>query len=155
MITQEQFAYKPGDHEAEKASNSYLMSLIAVIAGLPLPIINLIATFIFYMGNRNGSYFVRWHCTQALLSQASLLVMNSVGFWWTMSIIFGPEKATNTYLAYIVSVFFFNIIEFIITIYTAVTVRKGIHVSWWFYGDITNLICKPNEDHEKNLFSRL
>ncbi|MEQ1744953.1 MAG: hypothetical protein ABMA02_05985 [Saprospiraceae bacterium] len=155
MITLAQFAYKPSDHEAEKASNSYLMSLIAVIAGLPLPIINLIATFIFYMGNRNGTYFVRWHCTQALLSQASLLLMNSAGFWWTMSIIFGPEKVTNTYLSYIVTVFFFNLIEFIVTIYTAVTVRKGIHVSWWFYGDITNLICKPNHDHEKNIFSRL
>jgi len=149
------FAYQPDDHEAEKASNSYLMSLIAVIAGLPLPIINLIATFIFYMGNRNGTYFVRWHCTQALLSQASLLVINSTGFWWTMSIIFGPATVTNSYLAYVITAFFFNLVEFIATIYTAVTVRKGVHVSWWFYGDITDLICKPSQHHEKNLFSRL
>ncbi len=152
MISTTQFAYKPGDHEAEKASNSYLMSLIAVIAGLPLPILNLIATFIFYMGNRNGSYFVRWHCTQALLSQASLLLINSTGFWWTMSIIFAQATLSNSYLAYIIAAFFFNLVEFIATIYTAVTVRKGVHVSWWFYGDITDLICKP--DHEKNLFSR-
>ena len=41
------FAYEPSEHEAEKASNSYLMSLIAIIAGLPLPIINLLATLIF------------------------------------------------------------------------------------------------------------
>ena len=45
------FIYEPGEHESEKASNSYLMSLIALIAGLPLPIINLIATLIFYLGN--------------------------------------------------------------------------------------------------------
>jgi len=148
------FAYKPDDHEAEKASNSYLMSLIAVIAGLPLPIINLIATFIFYMGNRNGTYFVRWHCMQALLSQASLVFINSTGFWWTMSIIFGSATVTNSYLAYIIAAIFFNLIEFVATIYTAVTVRKGVHVSWWFYGDITDLICKPNQYHEKNIFSR-
>ena len=46
------FAYEPGEHEAEKASNSYLMYLVAVIAGLPLPILNLLATLVFYMGNR-------------------------------------------------------------------------------------------------------
>ena len=44
MIAVRSFPYVPGEHEAEKASNSYLMSLIAVIAGLPLPIVNLIAT---------------------------------------------------------------------------------------------------------------
>ena len=56
MIEVKEFDYKPGDHEAEKASNSYIMSLVAVVAGLPLPIINLLATLIFYMGNREGTY---------------------------------------------------------------------------------------------------
>ena len=36
--------YKPAEHELEAASNSYLMSLLAVMAGLPFPIINLLAT---------------------------------------------------------------------------------------------------------------
>jgi hypothetical protein len=92
MIQIKSFAYEPGEHESEKASNSYLMSLIAVMVGLPLPIINLIATFIFYLGNRKGTYFVRWHCTQALLSQFSLLFINSFGFWWTVSIFFTEES---------------------------------------------------------------
>ena len=46
MITKTKFNYEPLEHEFEKASNSYLMSLMAIIVGLPLPIINLIATFI-------------------------------------------------------------------------------------------------------------
>lgn len=142
MITVTNFVYEPGEHEAEKASNSYLMSLIALIAGLPLPIINLIATLIFYLGNRKGTYFVRWHCTQALLSQVSVLVMNSYGFWWTVSIVFGSQSITNNYLAYIITVIIFNLTEFIATIYTAIQTRKGIHVEWWFYGSLSNLICK-------------
>ncbi len=145
MITIEKFAYQPGDHESEKASNSYLMSLIAVMGGLPLPIINLFATLIFFFGNRNAPYFVRWHCTQALLSQLSLVFMNSVGFWWTVSIIFGSETLSNNYLAYIITVFCFNLFEFIATIYTAIVTRKGKHVKWWFYGDITDMICKERE----------
>jgi uncharacterized Tic20 family protein len=142
MIQVKQFAYQPGEHEAETASNSYLMSLIAIIVGLPLPIINLIATLIFYVGNRKGSYFIRWHCTQALLSQLSMLFINSYGFWWTISIMFTNEIITTNYIAYMIVAFIFNIIEFITTIYTAIKTRKGIHVEWWFYGSLTSLICK-------------
>lgn len=143
MIHIKKFNYEPGDHEAEKASNSYLMSLIAIIAGLPLPIINLIATFIFYVGNRKSTYFVRWHCTQALVSQVSMLFINSVAFWWTIGIIFGDESLTNQYFGYMFTAFIFNLTEFIATIYTAIKARKGVHVEWWLYGPLTNLICKP------------
>jgi len=136
------FTYEPGGHEAESASNSYLMSLIVIIIGLPLPIVNLIATLIFYIGNRKSSYFVRWHCTQALLSQLSLLFINSFGFWWTISIIFTDESISSRYIAYLFTAFIFNLTEFIATIYTAIQTRKGLHVEWWFYGPLTNLICK-------------
>lgn len=141
MHTRKIVEYIPGEHEAEKASNSYLMSLVALIAGLPLPIINLLATFVFYLGNRKGSYFVRWHCTQALLSQFSLLFINSFGFWWTISIVLGDKSLSNKYFAYMISVVLFNVIEFIATIHSAIQTRKGKHVSWWFYGNLTDLVC--------------
>jgi cell shape-determining protein MreD len=118
------------------------MSLIAIIVGLPLPIVNLIATLIFYLGNRKSTYFVRWHCTQALLSQLSMLFINNYGFWWTVSIIFTDETITSNYIAYIIAAIIFNLTEFIATIYTAIQTRKGIHVEWWFYGTLTNIICK-------------
>jgi uncharacterized Tic20 family protein len=142
MMQVKSFQYEPAESESESASNSYLMSLVAIVAGLPLPIINLIATLIFFLGNRRSTYFVRWHCTQALLSQLSVLFINSYGFWWTVSIIFTDETITGNYIAYIITVFIFNLIEFISTIYTAIKVRKGIHVEWWFYGPLTNILCK-------------
>jgi hypothetical protein len=143
MIRSIKFKYDPPEHDAEGASNSYLMSLVAVIAGLPLPIINLAATLIFYIGNRKRSYFVRWHCTQALLSQFSLLLINSLAFWWTVSIVFEKETLSNEYFSYIITVFFFNLSEFFATVYTAIATRKGKHIEWWFYGSLTNLIVKP------------
>ncbi len=143
MIRTSAFSYHPGEHEAEGASSSYLMSLVAIIVGLPLPIVNLIATLIFYLGNRKSTFFVRWHCTQALLSQFSMLLINSIAFWWTIAIIFSTDVITNYYIAYIFTVLLFNLTEFIATIYTAIQTRKGIHVEWWFYSELTNLICKP------------
>jgi len=137
------FAYQPSEHEAEKASNSYLMTLIAIIAGLPLPIVNLIATGVYYLANRKGTYFVRWHATQALVSQASIIAMNSFGFWWTVSIILGEVPIDNNFIAYLFTVFAFNLFDFILTIYSAIQTRKGIHVEWWFYGQVTHYLCKP------------
>lgn len=143
MTSKHSFCYEPSEHECENASNSYLMSLIAIIVGLPLPIINLLATFFFFIANRKGTYFVRWHITQALLSQASFLILNSYGFWWTISIIFTDESITNSWIAYMGAIVIFNLVEFIATIYTAIETRKGIHVKWWLYGDLTDLIVKP------------
>ncbi len=143
MINTATFPYKTGDHECEKASNSYLMSLVALIAGLPLPIINLLATFFFFIANRKGTYFVRWHCMQALFSQLALLGMNSISFWWTISILFSDEKASNSYFAYIFTVILINLAEIVSTIYAATRVRKGKHVQFLFFAPLTNLICKP------------
>ena len=69
-MIEKKFNYEPLEYEKESASNSYLMSLIAGILAVPLPIINLIATLIFYIATKS-SYFIRWHCTQLILSQLS------------------------------------------------------------------------------------
>lgn len=140
MNIQNTFNYQKSDEENERASNSYLMSLIVIMVGLPIPIFNLIATIGFYVSNRKSTPFVKWHCTQALLSQFSLFFFNSYSFWWTISILFASEKTSNSYFAYIIFVIILNLFEFFATIYTSIKVRKGIHVSWFFYGDLTNLI---------------
>lgn len=133
------------DHEAEKASNSYLMSLLALLMGMPLPIVNLIATLIFFLGNRRSSYFVRWHCTQALLSQLSVFFLNSYAFWWTISIVFTDAEISNNYIAYVITIALFNLFEFVSTIYTAIEVRKGKHVRWWIIADVTDKLIKNKE----------
>ena len=138
------FTYHPTESEAEKASNSYLMSLMAIMVGFPLPIINLMATLFFYIANRKSTYFVRWHCIQALLSQLSLFVINTIGFWWTISVLVREdEHISNPYLAYIITVFVINVVELAMTIAAAIKTRKGQHVSWWFYGSLTQMMCKP------------
>jgi uncharacterized membrane protein len=134
--------YIPDDHEREKASNGYLMSLLAIMVGVPLPIVNLIATLIFYLGNRKAAWFVRWHCTQALLSQALLLIVNSIGFSWTMRLIFTDLEISNLYIGYMLTVIMFNITEVILTIYAAQRVRRGHHVRFWFFGELTDAVCR-------------
>lgn len=147
MIKITTFPYEPAEGENERASGSYLMSMIALVVGLPLPIVNLIATLIFFLGNRKSTSFVKWHCTQALLSQFSMVFVNSVAFWWTISVIWRGTEITNSYIAYIMAAFLINLTEFIATIYTAIQTRKGIHVEWWFYGDLTNNLVTIKDEN--------
>jgi Domain of unknown function (DUF4870) len=142
MIASKKFNYKPNDSELERASNSYLMSLVAVLGGMPLPIMNLLASVFFYLGNRKSTPFVKWHCTQALFAQLGMFLFNTVGFWWSISIFFGEGKATNYYVSYMITIIVFNLIEFISTLYLASQTRKGNHLEMYFFSDVTNLICK-------------
>lgn len=144
MHSTTKYEYDITVHEAERASKSYLMSVVALIAGLPMPIINLLATFIFFIGNRKGTYFTRFHCTQALFSQLAVVMINSVGFWWTLSIFLGKKELSDAYIAYIIVIVCFNIVEFVATIYAAIHTRKCEHVELWVFGPLTHLICKPD-----------
>lgn len=130
--------YRPNEYEKEKASNSYLMSLLAIMVGAPLPIVNLLATLIFFLANRKSTAFVKWHCTQALLSQVTIFIINAIALSWTLRIVFSDLVVSDQYIGYILTAALFNLFEFIITLIAAIQVRKGYHVKWLFWGDLTN-----------------
>lgn len=131
------------ESEMEKASNSYLMSVVFITFSLPLPIVNLIATIVFSLANRRATDFVKWHCTQALLSQFSLFLINSVAFVWTALLLFHVFTISNWYIGYLITIILFNILEFLATVIAAIQTRKGIHYRWFFYGDLTDSLIKP------------
>ena len=132
--------YTPREDEKEKAANGYLMSVKVIMAGLPLPIINLLATGLFYLLNRRATYYVRWHCMQALLSQLTILVINSIALTWTIKAFMGSVPFTNMYFGYMVLIIALNIFEIILNISAAIKTRKGVFVKYWFWGELTDLL---------------
>ncbi|MDR1897123.1 MAG: DUF4870 domain-containing protein [Prevotellaceae bacterium] len=132
--------------EAEKASSAYLMSTVILIVGLPMPIINVIATVMFYWANRRKTYFVRFHCMQSMLSQLSVIPINVIAIYWAVHIFFGSGQMTNLYISYLITVLIFNLLEFVASLYAATRTRKKIDVRFWFFGQLTERICKQNID---------
>ena len=139
------------DEDAEKASNAYLMSTIALIIALPLPILNMIATIAFYIANRKKTYFVRFHCIQSLLPQILIIIINSIAVWWTFSILLDYSLVSNVFVGFIITVLLFNLFEFIVSLYAAVQTRKKQDVRYWIFGAFTELICKPDSAKGKDL----
>ncbi len=140
----EEFIYP---HEYEKASNSYLMAVVAVIAGMPLPIINVLAAIGYYSAQRKSSYFVRWHCIQSILAQTIMIPFNSVAFGWTVAIILQDKEPSYLYFLYIFAIVFLNIFEFFAVVITAAKVRNGKNIRWFFIAGIAdNLTSRENRD---------
>lgn len=147
----------------EQAGNSYLMAIAAVIVGLPLPILNLIAAIGYYFAYRKAAYFVRWHCIQSILGQVALIPFNSVALAWTIGILLRslwiPENGNITgsilayrttetftyYWLYIIFVILLNIAEFIVVLKTASKVRNGHNVRWWGIAPIVDRLCSKED----------
>lgn len=131
---------KVEEFETERASNSYLMSIIFITFSLGIPIINLIATIVFYFVNKKSTNFVRWHCIQAMLSQLSLFFINTIFVIWVILLFTKVFDINDMFIAFTITVLFFNFLEFLSTISAAIKTRKGIHVKWLFYGPLTDYI---------------
>ncbi|HET6244505.1 MAG: DUF4870 domain-containing protein, partial [Bacteroidetes bacterium] len=123
--------------ECEDAMGAYLMMFASIGAGLPLPVINLIAAVIYYYINRSKSRFVRFHSLQSLISQIPLTLLNSVAVFWTIRILFYNQfNFSDTYIGYVIMLFLANIIYFIFSIVGAVKARKGRFYYFVFFGKV-------------------
>ena len=121
--------------EKEDAMGAYLMMFASIGAGLPLPIINLIASIIYFSVNAKKSRFIRFHCHQSLFSQLPTSLMNAGLLFWTFQIfIFDNYEFNNTYIGYLVMVAVFNLAYFIISIVGSVKARKGQMYYFIFFG---------------------
>ena len=138
--------------EKEDAMGAYMMMFAAVAVGLPLPIINLLAAIIYYYVNKSSSRFVRFHSLQSLLSSLPLTIMNGIGLFWSLRILFTDEwSLNNIYLGYIGMLFIVNILYYIMGILAAIKAYKGRMFYYWFFGQMCYHIAfqiKENDSDE-------
>jgi uncharacterized membrane protein len=122
--------------EKEDAMGAYLMMFAALGAGLPLPIINLIAAIIYYYVNKSSSRFVRFHSLQALISQLPTTLMNAVALGWGIRIIFFGWQFTDVYKGYLCMTLLADLLYFIWGIIGAIKARKGHFYYFILFGKI-------------------
>lgn len=132
--------------DKEDAMGAYLMMFGALAAGLPLPIINLIAALVYYFVNAKKSRFIKFHSLQSLLSQAPTTLMNAGLLYWTIGFIFNtdysmPEMAIENfadigdlYWGSLWTVVAANLLYVIFSIVGAMKARKGQMYYFMFFG---------------------
>lgn len=157
--------HEVSSREREDAMGSYLMMFASIGVGLPLPIINLIASVVYYFVNKNKSRFVHFHTLQSLLSQFPTSILNAVGVFWAFSLFRGnieelaeetkqvSEIFPNAFMGYIIMVVIANLIYFIFSIIAASRAHKGRFYYMIFFGRLSyNHVYKrrPGDDEGKN-----
>ena len=70
------------EREKDDAMGSYLMMFASLAVGVPIPLLNLIASVIYFLVNRKTSSFVAFHALQALLTHIPVVVLNAGVVAW-------------------------------------------------------------------------
>lgn len=121
--------------EKDDAMGGYLMMFAALAVGLPLPIINLIASIIYYYSNKNNSRFVRFHTYQAMISQLPLTLLNAICVGWALRIFISVSwTATPQFIGFAMMLAVANLVYLIFGIISAVKASKGRMYYYWIFG---------------------
>ncbi len=121
--------------EKEDAMGAYLMMFASIGAGLPLPIVNLIASVIYYFINSKKSRFIKFHCYQSLISQLPTTLLNAGLLLSVFQIwIYDNWEFNNNFVGYAIMVGVVNLAYFIISIVGSVKARKGQMYYFIFFG---------------------
>ena len=123
--------------EKEDGMGAYLMMFASWAAGLPLPILNVIAAIIYYFVNRRKSPFVHFHCLQSLLSQIPVSLLNAGLVFWTVRNIFYNGSFSGNYLNYLAMTGLFNLGYIVLSLVAAVRAKQGRMYYIPFFGRIS------------------
>lgn len=120
--------------EREDAMGAYLMMFAAMGAGLPLPIMNLLAAIIYYFVHKDKPRFVRYHTLHSLLAQVPVTLLNAGLIFWTIKNLIYGYPFTDLFFGYLWTTVLANLLYTIFSIIAAVKARKGRFYYFVFFG---------------------
>ena len=127
--------------EREDAMGAYLMMFAAWGAGLPLPLLNLLAAVIYFFTNKKTSRFVSFHAYQSLLTQIPTSIINASAIAWIAALIIkgyplDTYEYADLFWSYIVFVVLLNLVYMIFSIVACIRARRGRFYYFWVFGRI-------------------
>ena len=126
------------EREKEDAMGGYLMMFASIAAGLPLPVVNLIASVIYYYMNRGKSRFIHFHALQSLITQIPITIANATLVFLTINtfIVQKMDTASREFFIFAGVVALINLLYFIFSIVAAIKARKGRMYYFFVFGKI-------------------
>ena len=128
--------------ERERSLASYFMMFISSTIGLPLPFINLIASWIYYAYTKRTSSFVKFHSLQSLISQIPVTLLNTSLVIWIATVVFSnfhqfkDALFTSSFFGFVATVIAVNLVYIIFSIIAAVRAFNGRLYYFPFFGNI-------------------
>lgn len=148
--------------DREDAMGSYLMMFGALAVGLPLPIINLIASVVYYVLNAKKSRFIKFHALQSMWSQLPTTLLNAGLIFWTFVKMIPELKENsnvdnfeflttdNLFWGYLISVLIANLLYVIFSIIGAIKARRGEMYYFIFFGKLAYHMAYKKRAEDQN-----
>jgi uncharacterized membrane protein len=111
--------------ERDDAMGAYLMMFASLAMGLPLPLINIVASTIYYFINRKSSRFVAFHALQALISHIPVTLINAGAIVWLIVELVGWHFLTAPFIAFGLFAILLNLAFIVYTLIALVRARRG------------------------------
>jgi uncharacterized membrane protein len=127
------------EREKEDAMGAYLMMFASLAIGLPIPLVNLVASVIYFFVNRKNGRFVEFHSLQALLSHVPVVLLNAGLVGWLVGILVIPphDSFTPAFFWFLLLVVLANITYIAWSIAALIHARKGR----FFYMPLVGRMC--------------
>lgn len=122
--------------QRDDAMGAYFMMFATTAIGLPLPILNLLASIIYYYVNKAKGRFVQFHMLQSLYSQIPISIINMGLIVWFFRNLIGEQEFTSYFWGYLVMTGLANLLYFIFSIVGAVRANKGRFYYFLFFGKL-------------------
>jgi uncharacterized Tic20 family protein len=137
------------EREKEDATGAYLMMFASVAIGLPMPLVNIIASVVYYFVNRNKGLFVKFHSLQSLYSQLPVSLLNSFVVIWAIVNLVKDNPFTNIFWGLAITAAVLTIIYFTFSIIAAVRAHQGRFYYFIFFGKLSYMQAfrKTEEKH--------
>lgn len=113
------------EREKDDAMAAYLMMFASWAIGFPLPLINLIASLVYFFINRRTSRFVAFHSLQSLLFHIPVVCLNSGAVAWLIVLLATSFHHVGDFLIYLVFTALVNLLYIILSIVALVWARRG------------------------------
>jgi uncharacterized membrane protein len=122
--------------EKDDAMASYLMMFASWAIGLPLPLVNLVASAVYYAVNRKSSKFVAFHALQSFLSQVPVSLLNAGAVGWGIGMLVkgDPAQGLWPFLGYVFFAAAVNILYLGYSIVALLQANKGRFYYLPFFG---------------------
>jgi uncharacterized membrane protein len=116
---------------------AYLMMFASLAIGLPIPLVNLIASVIYFLVNRKSSPFAAFHSLQALLTHVPVVLLNAGAVGWLIGILVSQAGFHAAFFWYL----FFTVL--VNVLYIAWSIVALIHASKgrFFYMPVVGRFC--------------
>lgn len=137
------------EREKEDAMGAYLMMFAAWGAGLPLPLVGLIASIIYYHINKKSSPFAAYHSFQALLTHMPISIVNAVVVvWGAVLLVKASQSHFRLYATCCVFAAIWNVVYMTFSIIACVKARKGRFYYFWVFGRLAfaKVYLSPRKD---------